>query len=599
MTSTRSKSSKTNGPSRQRQKYQSVRSGERFARVALLVFPVLLPVVLFTYFYHPSPTLSVQLSAANRPQQRLTRRLDHGGTARASATSPAAADIYDRDLHNFVDPDFFSIHPTLESFLVRYPLPRHGPTKDVREFEAFPDDTPFKGGRDGSSGIPPEVSPTAAHHPPTMCIVLPSSPRPFRASTKKKPWHLVEQVLRSLNDRLSNSSIFNASNMRIVVYSSGCATNMGTTQASSWAANAWQQLTPIIGGISQQTHRNRSGSVSEMDPEEIARKRAVPRWIRNLSARDRQWRAEESRHTQQQQQEQHGDSGFSPDTNSPARRRLLAKTDNSKLPPDMQFDRWTDEERARFVSEHTERLKAVAAGLAIPTVVLPPRQDACAVVDPHGSIAPSLVPTSFSGTQRASKWGWQAKLALDFIYAARQCALTRPDLVLTLQDDVEPVHAWDFGVQEFMRVDLPAEGKAGWSMLSLYAPRSYGWRIKHGQEYALPCCAQALLFNASSGALDDLLGRMEGTFSLAPMDHQVRDWLEGAGRKAYVHAPSLFQHVGMVRTKTVGVDASAYHHDPTFQPHLLRARKRGERAIWALFDPTARARAVNQVLTHG
>ena len=175
---------------------------------------------------------------------------------------------------------------------------------------------------------------------------------------------------------------------------------------------------------------------------------------------------------------------------------------------------------------------------------------------------------------------WRAKLAVDFIYVMHQCMATRPRHILLLQDDTEPAQLWDVGIERFMSCDL--QGKEPWTLLSLYAPLSTGWGVRHGGEYKLPCCAQALLFDASK--VPPLLSHMEAEFMARPMDHNIRAYLEGSGSHAYVHVPSLFQHMGIVRTNSLS-EGRDFHYDNQFKedavvnPYWLETLKIQEEVV--------------------
>ncbi|CAI5974383.1 unnamed protein product [Closterium sp. NIES-64] len=130
-------------------------------------------------------------------------------------------------------------------------------------------------------------------------------------------------------------------------------------------------------------------------------------------------------------------------------------------------------------------------------------------------------------------WKWRTKLVMDFIYVARQCLATRPKYVLLLQDDTLPAKLYDVGIERFVKEDLTHKS---WGVVSLYNPQSYNWGHQHGDEYSVPCCAQALLFNVT--ALEGMLQYMEEHLMETNMDLLVNKYLNVSGIKGYVHVPS-------------------------------------------------------------
>ena len=214
-------------------------------------------------------------------------------------------------------------------------------------------------------------------------------------------------------------------------------------------------------------------------------------------------------------------------------------------------------ERNELVRPHLEAVGAQAANLSIPVDVIGSDPDTCRLLS-DGPRMLSSVPMLWVGKDGWERWRWRTKLALDFIHVMHQCMATRPRQVLLLQDDVQPTRNWDVGIERFVVKDL--RSKPAWSVLSLYYPKSYRWGHKHAQPYDVPCCAQALLFNAS--IVNELLEFMAFTFMSQPMDHQVKRYLNAHKRVAYVHIPSLFQHLGAVRTNTF---KAKLHRDPTYR----------------------------------
>ncbi|CAI7757905.1 unnamed protein product [Closterium sp. NIES-53] len=150
-----------------------------------------------------------------------------------------------------------------------------------------------------------------------------------------------------------------------------------------------------------------------------------------------------------------------------------------------------------------------------------------------------------------------AKESIDFVYAVRQCIVTNPRYILFLEDDTKPIHRYDSAIERFISEDL---ANKSWAVLSLYLPRSYHWPVQHADEYSIPCCTQALLFNVT--ALPSLLDYVEANFMRAPIDLLLRDYLKEKGLHAYVHVPSLFQHMGVYSTKDGS--SKAFHFDFLF-----------------------------------
>ncbi|CAI7786409.1 unnamed protein product [Closterium sp. NIES-54] len=280
---------------------------------------------------------------------------------------------------------------------------------------------------------------------------------------------------------------------------------------------------------------------------------------------------------------------------------------------------------------HTAAIRATAATLSLPIVTLPAHPAVCALLDDPAALL-NKVPAGVVESEGWERWRWHVKVAMDTVHVVRQCVHTGARMVLLLQDDVVPAWQWDVGLERFVAVDLPRlvgarggeeeererkrggdakqkeeqgreeekeqEGNNGrlggaesgnkgrgwrtsypsWDVLSLYYPQTYGWKLAHGAEYPVPCCAQALLLNAST--VDGLLGHVEAGLMHAPLDLLIHEYLlsgavrgnggdgnggggkggglgdsegggagEGRRPRAYVHIPSLFQHIGFVRYK--------------------------------------------------
>ena len=205
-------------------------------------------------------------------------------------------------------------------------------------------------------------------------------------------------------------------------------------------------------------------------------------------------------------------------------------------------------QKNRLAEEHTRNLQAVAGELELQVTVVDHsrEQPGCEFVSDHAALLRQGLEgmNSYAGEDAWKLWIWRSKLALDFSHVTRACLDIRPQYVLMLQDDTLPADLYDIGIERFMYRDL--RFKSDWSLLSLYHPETFHWHYSHGAEYSFPCCAQAVLFNVSQ--LPALLGKVEESYWMEPMDFQIRDFLKEPGRKAFVHVPSLFQHVGDVRS---------------------------------------------------
>ena len=214
-----------------------------------------------------------------------------------------------------------------------------------------------------------------------------------------------------------------------------------------------------------------------------------------------------------------------------------------------------------LAARHSDALRNISQGLDLEAYAVPAHAQACALMQDIPRLL-RVVEPEMVRADGWDRWLWRTKLAIDFTYVMHQCMATRPKYILMLQDDTRPTKLWDVGIERFISRDLWE--KPAWTMLSLYHPVSYRWGTRHGQEYKLPCCAQALLFDASK--VQPLLSHMEAEFMAQPMDLNIRTYLEASGSHAYVHVPSLFQHVGKVRTNTLKV---TYHHDPFFREDVI------------------------------
>ena len=224
--------------------------------------------------------------------------------------------------------------------------------------------------------------------------------------------------------------------------------------------------------------------------------------------------------------------------------------------------------RGGLAAKHSDALKNISRGLDLEAYAVPAHAQACALMQDIPLLL-RVVEPDMVRVDGWDRWLWRTKLAVDFTYVMHQCLATRPKYVLMLQDDTRPTKLWDVGIERFISRDLWE--KPAWTMLSLYHPVSYRWGTGHGQEYKLPCCAQALLFDASK--VLPLLSHMEAEFMARPMDLNIRTYLEGSNSHAYVHVPSLFQHTGVVRTNVLRVK---YHHDPLYRDDVIANPYEGE-----------------------
>ncbi|GJP36430.1 hypothetical protein CLOM_g20939 [Closterium sp. NIES-68] len=209
----------------------------------------------------------------------------------------------------------------------------------------------------------------------------------------------------------------------------------------------------------------------------------------------------------------------------------------------------------RAVEEQYTQAVRVSRELSVPVYVVPANVDVCAFIYNKTRLEEE-VPRELQ-YEDWSRWMWMAKESIDFVYAVRQCMVTNPRYILFLEDDTKPIHRYDLAIERFISEDL---ANKSWAVLSLYHPRSFHWPVQHADEYLMPCCTQALLFNVT--ALPALLNFVEGNFMRAPIDLLLRDYLKENALHAYVHVPSLFQHMGVFSTKDSS--SRAFHFDFLF-----------------------------------
>ncbi|CAI7766280.1 unnamed protein product [Closterium sp. NIES-53] len=240
----------------------------------------------------------------------------------------------------------------------------------------------------------------------------------------------------------------------------------------------------------------------------------------------------------------------------------------AKSVEDMEADFVVEETKKtnEMVGVYTGEIERAAEGLSIRVDVLRAHEDVCRFIgQEEGDLRRGGVKDKMVGKDGWESWKWRTKLVMDFVYVARQCLATRPKYVLLLQDDTLPAKLYDVGIEKFVREDLAHKS---WGVVSLYNPQSYNWKHQHGDEYQVPCCAQALLFNVTT--LEGMLQYMEEHFMETNMDLLVSKYLDASGIKGYVHVPSLFQHLGSVRTKDSGTRRpDLIHVDNDFDENIV------------------------------
>ncbi|GJP30878.1 hypothetical protein CLOM_g7205 [Closterium sp. NIES-68] len=366
---------------------------------------------------------------------------------------------------------------------------------------------------------PPRVSTSSTNT--EVCVAIASMPRVFPEKRKLPPWHFPVSLLRLLEQRRSPPDRSDGfKDMRVVVYSSGCSGE------------------PEPGGVAK--------------PARIAKPARVAKPARF---------ADPARATPEA-----SDNGQSTYT-----RNVTQGLDQQPAPAppgDVETGNQLLLNKGMVGAKHQQALELAARNSSLKIDVLPPRRDVCDFVRQGEEALRNLGITGVP-TNRWKAWRWRTKLVMDFVYVMRQCMATGPKYILLLQDDTKPARLYDIGIERFINDDL--KGKE-WTVLSLYYPQSYLWPYRHGGEYFIPCCAQALLFNVTS--LEDLLGFVEQHFTEAPMDWILSLYLTSSNQTGFVHVPSLFQHVGDVRTKAPGV-VSSTHRDWNFRDDYVVNLPRG------------------------
>ncbi|CAI7866908.1 unnamed protein product, partial [Closterium sp. NIES-54] len=204
----------------------------------------------------------------------------------------------------------------------------------------------------------------------------------------------------------------------------------------------------------------------------------------------------------------------------------------AKSVEDMEADFVVEETKKtnEMVGVYTGEIERAAEGLSIRVDVLRAHEDVCRFIgQEEGDLRRGGVKDKMVGKDGWESWKWRTKLVMDFVYVARQCLATRPKYVLLLQDDTLPAKLYDVGIEKFVREDLAHKS---WGVVSLYNPQSYNWKHQHGDEYQVPCCAQALLFNVTT--LEGMLQYMEEHFMETNMDLLVSKYLDASGIKGNV-----------------------------------------------------------------
>ena len=137
---------------------------------------------------------------------------------------------------------------------------------------------------------------------------------------------------------------------------------------------------------------------------------------------------------------------------------------------------------------------------------------------------------------------WMTKHNLDVALLMEACA-TRGTYYLHLEDDVLASPDWRPRLAAWMSRYFPAHGD--WAMLCLY--HSHHWPDR--QEYALERFhgAMGLLFRCAD--LPPLVAYLRRRCAEAPNDWLIRDYLLETGGRAFVHTPSLFQHIGILSSR--------------------------------------------------
>ena len=164
---------------------------------------------------------------------------------------------------------------------------------------------------------------------------------------------------------------------------------------------------------------------------------------------------------------------------------------------------------------------------------------------------------------------WAAKLVLDCVYLLNFCA-TRGTYYLHLEDDVIAAEGfWSTFTGWF---ETHFVQRHDWLTLSLYSP----YRMTDRQRYPMSRFYGAIGLLFRCGDLPRLATYMAGVFDQAPLDWLIRDFIIETGGAAYVHAPPLFQHVGLISSLTQKVQLA---EAPAFQEGAAR---RGWRFVQGL-----------------
>lgn len=156
---------------------------------------------------------------------------------------------------------------------------------------------------------------------------------------------------------------------------------------------------------------------------------------------------------------------------------------------------------------------------------------------------------------------WRSKQCLDFAQALRVCLAMESEYVLLLEDDVI---ATDHFVPKILTwMDEKFKEKKDWLFISLF---STDYPID-GQLYEYGMCSQALLFRNDVN-LSHLIEYIEVNFDKSPVDWLLRDYVRAHHWNVYVRVPSLFQHIGVVRSLSEQEGSRlSYPVSPTFREH--------------------------------
>ena len=412
-----------------------------------------------------------------------------------------------------------------------------------------------------SASTSSNVAQVKGTHGAGLCIAITSAPRTKASSAlhpnPMAPWEYVERLVRLLDERRAKGALLER-DMWAVVHASGCEVQPGEGEGGGGASPTKADLRSDVGATDSLAEAEQLRGVAHGQVRgKEGRQQRVQRLMR-VSLNGSQAYVDE----------------------------LLGVLEDSE---------WM-RAQGQLARQHLAAVMNASGAVEMETYVLPGHREACRLIQ-DAEVLLGTVPPDRVAADGWERWLWRTKLAMDFVYVMHQCMATNPKHILLLQDDTTPAELWDVGIERFIVRDL--RGKPGWLLLSLYNPESYGVNAEHGEEYGLPCCAQALLFNAS--AVPPLLEYMEEEFMNRPMDHNIRRYLEDTRSHAYVHVPSLFQHEGLIRTNNLEVK---YHRDRKFKvdtvkmPYEREVDERGGRGGGRVADKLRRPK-IKPVLIKG